>query len=91
MPLRAIRGHRKRRRPAALTSLLSALGNRRGEVRVHAKLFDGLQPGVLVSHSVFPHAAYVGGLGLNALIGADVVPPNGGAAFHDTAVWVALA
>ena len=70
---------------------LVVLGNRRGEVRVHAKLFDGLQPGVLVSHSVFPHAAYVGGLGLNALIGADVVPPNGGAAFHDTAVWVALA
>ena len=28
------------------------------------------------------------GVGVNALIGADPGPPNGGAVFHDSAVWV---
>jgi len=26
--------------------------------------------------------------GINTLVGSDPVPPNGGAAFHDTAVWI---
>jgi anaerobic selenocysteine-containing dehydrogenase len=64
------------------------LGNRRGEVVVHAELFDGLQPGVVVVESTWPNHAFEGGVGLNTLIGADPGPPNGGAVFHDTAVWV---
>ncbi|HEY0420540.1 MAG TPA: molybdopterin-dependent oxidoreductase, partial [Acetobacteraceae bacterium] len=64
------------------------LGNTRGEVLLHAKLFDGLQPGVVVAESVWPHADHVGGLGINALTSDDPAPPSGGAVFHDTAVWV---
>jgi len=64
------------------------VGNRRGEVRLHAKAFDGLQPGVIVVESVWPNSDFEGGVGINALISAEPGPPNGGAVFHDTAVWV---
>jgi anaerobic selenocysteine-containing dehydrogenase len=64
------------------------LGNARGEVVVHAKLFTGLQPGVIVVESVWPNADFAGGIGINALTSDDPVAPNGGAAFHDTSVWL---
>ena len=64
------------------------LGNARGEVVVRAKLFDGLQPGVVVVESVWPNADFEGGIGINALTSDEPVAPNGGAAFHDTAVWM---
>ncbi len=64
------------------------LGNKRGSVIVHAKPFEGLRPGVVVVESIWPNAAFVEGMGINVLVGADAVPPAGGAAFHDTAVWV---
>ena len=64
------------------------LGNARGTVIVHARLFDGLQPGVVVVESVWPHADFEGGIGINALTSDDPAPPFGGAVFHDTAVWV---
>ena len=67
------------------------LGNRLGEVIVHARLFDGLQPGVVVVESIWPHADFDGGIGINALISDDPAPPLGGAVFHDTAVWVKAA
>lgn len=64
------------------------LGNRRGSVVLHAELFEGLQPGVLVSESIWPNAAFEEGIGINALTGADPGAPEGGAAFHDNAVWL---
>jgi anaerobic selenocysteine-containing dehydrogenase len=64
------------------------LGNGRGEVIVHAKLFDGLQQGVIVVESVWPNADFEGGIGINALTSDDPAPPAGGAVFHDTAVWM---
>ena len=64
------------------------IGNRRADIVVHAKSFDGLQPGVVVIESVWPNTAFEEGLGVNALVGADPGPPLGGAVFHDTAVWV---
>jgi anaerobic selenocysteine-containing dehydrogenase len=67
------------------------LGNAQGEVVVHARLFDGLQPGVVVVESIWPHADFEGGIGINALISDDPAPPLGGAVFHDTAVWVKAA
>jgi anaerobic selenocysteine-containing dehydrogenase len=70
---------------------LVRLGNSRGEVRVHARLFDGLQPGVIVVESIWPHADFVGGIGINALTSDDPALPLGGAVFHDTAVWVKAA
>ena len=64
------------------------LGNRRGNVKLHAKLFDGVQKGVIVVESVWPNSAFEEGIGINALTGADAAQPNGGAAFHDSAIWV---
>ncbi|MCP5152086.1 MAG: molybdopterin oxidoreductase family protein [Chromatiales bacterium] len=64
------------------------VGNRRGSVVVHARLFDGLQPGVVVVESVWPNDAFEEGIGINALVSADRGPPGGGAVFHDTAVWL---
>ena len=47
------------------------LGNRRGEVRIHAKLFDGVRRGVLIAESIWPNSAYADGRGINTLTGAD--------------------
>jgi len=65
------------------------LGNARGIVTVHAKHFDGVQRGVVVVESIWPNAFFPEGLGINALTGDDPAPPNGGAVFHDTHVWIA--
>lgn len=67
---------------------LIRLGNTRGEVLLHAKLTTGQQPGVIVVESVWPNAAFQGGIGINALTSDDPAPPNGGAVFHDTAIWL---
>jgi len=67
---------------------LVTLGNDRGSVQVHAKPFAGLRRGVVVVESIWPNAAFVGGKGINTLVGADPIPPFGGAAFHDTKVWL---
>jgi anaerobic selenocysteine-containing dehydrogenase len=91
---------KRERRPTALVHPADAarlgvtadgrvrLGNNRGEVVVHARLFDGLQPGVVVVESIWPSECYEGGMGINALTSDDPAPPNGGAVFHDTAVWM---
>jgi anaerobic selenocysteine-containing dehydrogenase len=64
------------------------LGNRRGEVRLHASVFAGVRRGVLIAESVFPNATFEDGRGINTLTGADAIAPFGGAAFHDNRVWV---
>ena len=70
---------------------LVRLGNARGSVALHLRAFDGVQRGVVVVESIWPNAAFVEGIGINVLIGADAVAPNGGAAFHDTAIWLRAA
>ena len=64
------------------------LGNRRGEVRLHARLFAGVQRGVLISEGIWPTEAFADGRGINTLTGADSPAPFGGAAFHDNKVWL---
>jgi anaerobic selenocysteine-containing dehydrogenase len=64
------------------------LGNKRGEVRLHARLFDGIRRGVLIAESIWPNSAYEDGCGINTLTGADAIAPYGGAAFHDNKVWI---
>jgi hypothetical protein len=55
---------------------------------VHAKSFDGLQQGVVVVESIWPNGAFEEGVGINALVSAEPGAPNGGAVYHDTAVWL---
>ena len=64
------------------------VGNERGEVELAAKLVDHVQRGVVICESVWPGTAFKGGVGINALTSADRGLPNGGAVFHDTAVWI---
>ncbi len=65
-----------------------ALGNWRGTVKLHAKLFDGVRRGVLIAESIWPNSAFADGRGINTLTGADSIAPFGGAAFHDNKVWL---
>ena len=67
------------------------IGNQRGAVTLHARHFDGLRRGVLVSEGIWPNAAFADGNGINTLTGADPVAPFGGAAFHDNRVWIETA
>lgn len=67
---------------------LVELGNGRGRVRLNAEIFAGLQRGVLVAEGIWSNGAHDGGAGINTLIGADQVAPFGGAAFHDSKVWL---
>lgn len=67
---------------------LVRLGNDLGSVLLHAELTLGQQSGVLVMESIWPNHAFVENIGINALTSADPGPPNGGAVFHDTAVWL---
>ena len=65
-----------------------ALGNRRGRVRLHARLFDGVQHGVIIAEGIWPNNAHLDGQGINVLTGDDATAPFGGAAFHDNRVWL---
>jgi anaerobic selenocysteine-containing dehydrogenase len=64
------------------------LGNRQGSIVVHAKVFDGLQRGVIVVEGIWPNYAFEEGIGINTLTSAEPGRPAGGAVFHDTAVWL---
>ncbi|MBW8639656.1 molybdopterin oxidoreductase family protein [Hoeflea sp. WL0058] len=64
------------------------LGNERGEVRLHAKVTEGLKQGVLISEGLWPNKSFLDGEGINVLTGADCIAPYGGAAFHDNHVWL---
>ena len=67
---------------------LVTLGNTRGSVRLHAKIFDGVGRGVLICEGIWPNDTFADGQGINVLTGADTVAPFGGAAFHDNRVWL---
>ena len=64
------------------------LGNERGSVVLHAKGRRGQQETTIVVESIWPNRHWAEGIGINLLLGADPAPPNGGAAIHDTAVWL---
>jgi anaerobic selenocysteine-containing dehydrogenase len=70
---------------------LVRLGNDRGEVKLRARPARTARPGVVIVEGNWPSDAYPERVGINVLIGADPVPPNGGAAFHDTAIWLRAA
>lgn len=64
------------------------IGNQRGEVVLHAKLFEGIKRGVVIAEGIWPNSAHERGEGINVLTGADAAAPYGGAAFHDNHVWL---
>ena len=64
------------------------LGNERGTVVVHVRPYDGVQRGTVILEGIWPNRAFVEGIGTNALTSAEPGYPNGGAVFHDTAIWL---
>jgi len=67
------------------------LGNARGAVTLHAKAFEGVRRGVLISESIWPNSAFEDGRGINTLTGCDQPAPCAGGAFHDNRVWLRAA
>jgi anaerobic selenocysteine-containing dehydrogenase len=64
------------------------VGNDRGAITVQATIVEGINLGTVIVESVWPNDAFPEGVGVNALTSAEQAFPNGGAVFHDTAVWV---
>ncbi|MGE3289889.1 MAG: molybdopterin-dependent oxidoreductase [Geminicoccaceae bacterium] len=64
------------------------LGNERGSVVVHVRARPGQHETTIVVESIWPNRHWQEGVGINLLLSADPAPPNGGAAIHDTAVWL---
>ncbi|SFT73872.1 molybdopterin oxidoreductase family protein [Mesorhizobium sp. YR577] len=67
------------------------IGNPRGEVVLHARLFETIRRGVVIAEGIWPNSAHERGEGINVLTGADAPAPYGGAAVHDNKVWVRVA
>jgi anaerobic selenocysteine-containing dehydrogenase len=67
---------------------LVEIGNDKGSVRLHAVSGARQHPDTVVVESIWPNAAWPDGIGVNKLLSAEAAPPNGGAAIHDTAVWL---
>ncbi len=65
-----------------------AVGNKQGEIQLEIEEFDGQQRGTVVCESIWPNRDFGNGLGVNTLISSKPAQPNGGAVFHDTAVWI---
>jgi anaerobic selenocysteine-containing dehydrogenase len=64
------------------------LCNERGEVKLHAEFFEGVQRGVVICEGIWPNHAHEGGVGINTLTSAKPIAPFGGAAFHDCHVKI---
>lgn len=64
------------------------IGNNRGSVTVTAQFIENIQADTVVVEGVWPASAFPENIGINILISAEPAAPNGGAVFHDTAVWV---
>lgn len=70
------------------TGMRVRIGNERGSVVLTAEIDDGQKSNTLIVEGIWPAEAFEEKQAINTLIGGDPVPPNGGAAFHDTAVWM---
>ncbi len=71
---------------------LAEIGNDRGRGFLHVKPFDGRLARAAGDLSIWPNAAFVGGNGIDTATASDDAGlPNGGAVFHDTAVWIGKA
>ena len=64
------------------------IGNEKGDVLLRVKIAETAKPGVVIAEGVWPDDAFDRKIGVNLLIDGSPVPPAGGVAFHDTAIWL---
>jgi anaerobic selenocysteine-containing dehydrogenase len=76
------------RRLGLVDGTLVQIGNERGQVFLHVRPVEGMDERTVVVESIWPSSAFVNGAGINTLVSAEAAQPAGGAAFHDTAVWL---
>ena len=67
---------------------LITIGNERGQLRLHAKIFSGLQRGVVISEGLWPNSSFIDKSGINTLTSASPGAPVGGGCFHDNHIWI---
>ncbi|MBT7506516.1 MAG: molybdopterin oxidoreductase family protein, partial [Rhodospirillales bacterium] len=67
------------------------MGNDQGSLVLHARHDTGINRGTVISEGIWPNHAFEEGKGINVLTSAEPIAPAGGAAFHDTAVWIKVA
>ncbi len=70
---------------------LVQVGNRQGGVLLALRIFAGVRPGIVIAEGIWPNDKHKGMAGINTLTSADAAAPLGGAAFHDTHVWIRCA
>ena len=76
------------RRSASATATGSPSATSAGRSSSTPQPRPGQQRGVVVVEGIWPNKHFENGIGINALTSGDPGYPNGGAVFHDTAVWV---
>ena len=64
------------------------LGNEKGNLTAFVEVKAGQQPGVVVIEGLWPAHYFESEVSVNALTSSDPGFPNGGAVFHDTAIWI---
>lgn len=64
------------------------IGNEKGDVLLRAKIAETAKSGVVIAEGVWPDDSFDRKIGVNLLIDGTPVPPAGGVAFHDTAIWL---
>src|SRR5262249_13618473 len=64
------------------------IGNRRGSIVLKTAFDPGQHEATLIAEGIGPASAFEEKQAITPLTGDDPVPPNGGGAFHDTAVWM---
>jgi anaerobic selenocysteine-containing dehydrogenase len=67
---------------------LVCVGNQRGAVLLHIRIVAGVRRGVVIAEGIWPNGKHEGKAGINTLTSAAASAPIGGAAFHDTRVWI---
>lgn len=75
-------------REGVATGDIVTIGNNRGSVRLHARVTDIANPGVMVAEGLWPNKAHLDGEGINTLTSADAAAPYGGVGLHDNHVWL---
>ncbi len=64
------------------------IGNERANLKIHVEKFLGILKGITVVEGIWPNEYYIDNCGINSLVGSDRPEPNGGAVFHDVAIWI---
>ncbi len=67
------------------------IGNDNASILLVAEAVTGQHSDTIIVEGLWPNSAFIEGIGINALTSSEPGFPAGGAAFHDTSVWLRAA